>query len=173
MGEIAQRQIKSTTIILILIAVFVILYIHSRTYIKAARLSVLLAPRIFDSIMSRTIPTFITMSVAAILIATVSLSFQSITKSRILTPSVIGFDSVFIGTQTLWAFMFGSSSPKFANDYSRYIVAACILVVVSLLMYLFCAKIKGIIVFLLMFWTHSFGNCSQRFYSFAGHYECK
>ena len=149
---LSKRTAIIYAVILVVISASVVLYIYSRTYAKSARLGVAMTPQAFDSIMGRTVPALIAMSAAAILIAIVSLSFQTITASRILTPSMIGFDSVFVGTQTILVFLFGSASRVFTNPYINYSIAACVMVAVSMLMYGFILrKNRNNIVFLLMF----------------------
>lgn len=135
-----------------MITASVALYIYSRTYAKSNRLGMEMTESAFASIMARTLPALLAMAVAAVMIAMVSLTFQTITQSRILTPSMIGFDSVFMATQTLLVFMFGSSSRLFLNPYLNYLVAAGAMTLVSLFMYgLILRKNKNNIVFLLMF----------------------
>lgn len=128
------------------------LYLYSRTYAKSFRLGVPMTDTALQSILQRSIPALIGMGVAAALIAIISLSFQTVTGSRILTPSMIGFDSVFVGTQTLLVFIFGAHSRVFTNPYLNYLIAAGTMVFISLFMYSFVLRSsQKNIVFLLMF----------------------
>lgn len=132
--------------------VSVLLYLYARTYAKAARVGIPMTPQALDSILGRAVPALIGITVAAVLIAVLSLSFQTMTQSRILTPSMIGFDSVFVGTQTVLVFLFGAASPLFANPYLHYLLSAGVMIGVSVLMYGFLLrKNKNNIIFLLMF----------------------
>ncbi|MCL2201721.1 MAG: iron chelate uptake ABC transporter family permease subunit, partial [Oscillospiraceae bacterium] len=89
---------------------------------------------------------------AAVVLAFVSLSFQTVTQSRVLTPSMIGFDAVFVGTQTLIVFFLGARHPLFSNPFVNYIVTAGIMVVVSMFMFgAILRRQRNNIVFLLMF----------------------
>lgn len=138
--------------ILLLIPASTLLYLYARTYAKSARLGVSMSPAALESILGRSIPALIGMAAAAALIAVISLCFQTITQSRILTPSMIGFDSVFIGTQTLLVFMFGAESKVFANPYLNYLFSAAVMILVSVLMYgAVLRKNRNNLVFLLMF----------------------
>jgi len=102
--------------------------------------------------MDRTIPAIIGMAAAGVIIAIVSLGFQTITQSRILTPSMIGFDSVFIGTQTLLVFAFGSFTPFFADPIRNFLVTSGVMVVISMMMFgTILRRNKNNIIFLLMF----------------------
>lgn len=106
----------------------------------------------FDSILSRAIPALLGMAVAASLIAVVSLAFQTIVHSRILTPSMIGFDSIFVATQTLLVFVFRSESVPIVNPYLNYLISAGGMVCISMLMYGFLLRNnRNNIIFLLMF----------------------
>ncbi|KPU45202.1 iron-uptake system permease protein FeuC [Oxobacter pfennigii] len=147
-----KRAFLIYAILALLLAASTFLYIYSRTYAKATRLNLVMEPAVFGNIMSRTVPALGGMAVASVLIAVVSLAFQTITESRILTPSMIGFDSVFIGTQTLIVFLFGSMSKVFLNPYLNYLIVAGAMIVISMFMYGFILrKNKNNLVFLLMF----------------------
>jgi len=111
-----------------------------------------MTPVAFERIMSRTIPAIIGMTAAGGIIAIVSLAFQTITQSRILTPSMIGFDSVFIGTQTLLVFAFGSFTPFFTDPIRNFFVTSSVMVIISMLMFgTILRRNKNNIIFLLMF----------------------
>ena len=153
-----KRRIQNLRQILIFLTLLVILiagvafYILSRTHIKAWRLGVELTPQAFAGIMGRALPALVGMTAAAFLIAVVSLSFQTITESKILTPSMIGFDSIFVGTQTLVVFLFGAASPLFINPYLNYLISAGGMVTISLFMYRgILRKSRNNTIYLLMF----------------------
>jgi len=102
--------------------------------------------------MGRTIPAIIGMAAAGGIIALVSLAFQTITQSRILTPSMIGFDAVFMGTQTVLVFTFGSFTPFFQNPIQNFFVTSIVMVIVSMTMFgAILRKNRNNIIFLLMF----------------------
>jgi len=111
-----------------------------------------MTPVAFERIMDRTIPAIIGMTAAGVIIAIVSLGFQTITQSRILTPSMIGFDSVFIGTQTLLVFAFGSFTPFFTDPIRNFLVTSGVMVAISMMMFgTILRRNKNNIIFLLMF----------------------
>jgi len=65
---------------------------------------------------------------------------------------MIGFDSVFVGTQTALVFAFGAQSILFANAFLNYFITAGIMVAVSMLMFGFILRSgRNNIIFLLMF----------------------
>ena len=105
---------------------------------------------IFNIISRRSIQ-MLAMIISAILISSTSLVFQTMTQNRILTPSLIGFDAIFISVQTTIVFFLSSSSVFFVNPYLNFIVSAGLMMVVSLVLYrLILKKNKNNIIFLLL-----------------------
>ncbi|GAL15482.1 iron compound ABC uptake transporter permease protein [Vibrio astriarenae] len=64
----------------------------------------------YQFFLSRRIPKVLAIVIAAIAIAASSLVFQTITNNRILTPSILGFDSLYVMLQVLMVVLFGSMS---------------------------------------------------------------
>ena len=142
-------------VLAVLIAGAVGLYLYSRTFLLVARLGMTrdeIPSGAIESILGRALPALAAMVVSAVVLAVVSLSFQTIVQSRVLTPSMIGFDSVFVGTQTILVFVFGAGSFVFANPHVNYLITAGIMVVISMTMFGFILRShKNNIIFLLMF----------------------
>jgi iron complex transport system permease protein len=148
----AKRALLLFAALAALIVLAAFLYILSRTSLKAARLGMSMTRNACAGIMSRTIPALAGMGLSAALIAALSLAFQTVTGSRVLTPSMIGFDSVFIATQTILVFVFGASTPLFANSAFNYLLSAGLMMAVSAGMYgIILRKNKNNVVFLLLF----------------------
>ena len=61
--------------------------------------------------------------------------FMTITNNRILTPSVLGLDSLYLLTQTMIIFMFGSKSLVMMNSNFNYLISIGVMVLFSLLLY--------------------------------------
>ena len=55
----------------------------------------------YEYFLSRRVPKVLAMILASIAIAQSSLVFQTITHNRILTPSIMGFDTLYLLTQVL------------------------------------------------------------------------
>ena len=89
----------------------------------------------FNRIINRRSAHVIAMAVAAVLISISSLAFQTLTNNRLLTPSMIGFDSIFVATQTFLVFIFGSSSVVFSSSYFNFIISSVIMIVITLTLY--------------------------------------
>lgn len=147
-----RHQIIIFSVLLSLLFGGIYFYILSRTYIKAWRLGVSMTPAAFESIVGRSVPILVGMVGSAFLIAVISLCFQTLTDSKILTPSMIGFDAVFMGTQTIIVFLFGTTTDLFANPFLNYLVSAGTMVIVSFFMYrAILRKSRNNTIFLLMF----------------------
>ena len=94
----------------------------------------------------------VAMMVAAILIATTTLVFQTLTNNRILTPSLIGFDAIFVTSQTAIVFFLSEQSLFYMNPYMNFLVTSSLMLVISLFMYrIILRKNKNNIIFLLLF----------------------
>ncbi len=93
----------------------------------------------------------IAITIGAVLIAVSSLSFQTITDNKILTPSVLGFDAIYIITQTLLVALLGANSLFFANEYINFILSTILMIGIVLMMYQFILrKNKNNVVLLLL-----------------------
>ena len=103
------------------------------------------------NILSRKTMQVLAMVVSAILISSTTLVFQTLTNNRILTPSLIGFDAIFISVQTAIVFFFTSSSIVYINPYLNFAVSSVLMIAISLLMYKMILKNnRNNIIFLLL-----------------------
>src|SRR5690625_38332 len=66
--------------------------------------------------------------------------FMTITNNRILTPSVMGLDSLYLLTQTVIIFLFGSRSLVMMSSHLNYLVSIGVMILFSLLLYMFLFK---------------------------------
>ncbi|HLR75861.1 MAG TPA: iron chelate uptake ABC transporter family permease subunit [Virgibacillus sp.] len=66
--------------------------------------------------------------------------FMTITNNRILTPSVMGLDSLYLLTQTVIIFLFGSNSLVMMNSHINYMLSIGVMVLFSLVLYRFLFK---------------------------------
>ncbi|MCK9235528.1 MAG: iron chelate uptake ABC transporter family permease subunit, partial [Acholeplasmataceae bacterium] len=92
------------------------------------------------------------MMIAAVLIATTTLAFQTLTNNRILTPGLMGFDAIFVLSQTFIVFALHEQSALYQNPYLNFLFAASLMILITLIVYrLVLRKNKNHIVFLLLF----------------------
>jgi len=66
--------------------------------------------------------------------------FMTITNNRILTPSVMGLDSLYLLTQTVIIFLFGSKSLIMMSSHLNYLLSIGIMMLFSLVLYQFLFK---------------------------------
>lgn len=69
--------------------------------------------------------------------------FMTITNNRILTPSIMGIDSLYLLTQTFIVYIFGSGSLIMMNSSVNYLLSIGVMVVFSLLFYQLLFKGEG------------------------------
>src|SRR5699024_10868628 len=78
--------------------------------------------------------------VAAIMLAGGAIAFSTtifmtITNNRILTPSVMGLDSLYMLIQTVMLFLLGSNSLVMMNTNANYLISIFAMVIFSLLFF--------------------------------------
>lgn len=78
--------------------------------------------------------------------------FMTITNNRILTPSVMGLDALYLLIQTIIIFLFGSKSLVMMSSHLNYIISIVLMVLFSLLLFhiLFKGEQQHIYVLLLV-----------------------
>lgn len=89
-----------------------------------------------EIIFPRRFPRVVAIILSGILISVVSLVFQTITHNRVLTPSMLGFDSVYIFFNTFIVYSFGSVNIFSTNIYLNFFVSVFLMVGASFFMYL-------------------------------------
>lgn len=77
-----------------------------------------------------------TMLVVGVSVAYSSLIFQTITNNKILTPSIMGYESIFILFQTIIVFFYGDRSFKVISHESNFFYAVLLMLVFSVVMYM-------------------------------------
>lgn len=77
------------------------------------------------------------MLIVSICIGYSSIAFQTITHNHILTPSVMGLDSLYLFIQTLVLFSLGSHELVMLNDVLFYLISVLIMVTASFGLYYF------------------------------------
>jgi iron complex transport system permease protein len=75
------------------------------------------------------------MVLVAIAIGVSTVLFQTITDNRILTPSIMGFDSLYLLIQTLVVFVFGASALATADEQVKWVIEVAVMVAFSTLLF--------------------------------------
>lgn len=77
----------------------------------------------------------LTMILVAFSAATSTLLFQTVTHNRILTPSIMGFESLFVLIQTFVIFFIDVQGVPYIGIMGKFIVESLLLILFSLLLY--------------------------------------
>ena len=104
--------------------------------------------------LSLRIPKVLGILIAAGTISVASILFQTITNNRIITPSIIGLDSLYSLVQTIVVFTFGSTSIFMVNKTVNFLVSGTLMVMLSKILFkVVLKKSKNNIFFLLLVGT--------------------
>lgn len=80
--------------------------------------------------------------IVAASVAYSSVSFQTLTNNRILTPSIMGFESLYLLIQTLIVYMYGDETYKVLSSIDNFLVSVIGMIGFGLLLYFMIYK-KG------------------------------
>ncbi|MDA0149588.1 iron chelate uptake ABC transporter permease subunit VctG [Vibrio sp. LaRot3] len=106
----------------------------------------------YQYFLSRRVPKVMAMILAGIAIGQSALAFQTITNNRILTPSIMGFDSLYMFTQVVVVVAFGGMSSYVLNDYVNFSLSVSVMLGFSVLLFSFYfgSKQKNLMALLLL-----------------------
>lgn len=96
-----------------------------------------LTPDNYQFFLKLRLPKVLAIILAAIAISASSLVFQTITNNRILTPSILGFDSLYLLVQVVIVVGFGTSSILVVDAIPNFLLATTIMIGFSLLLFHF------------------------------------
>jgi iron complex transport system permease protein len=99
-------------------------------------------------------------------IAASTVIFQTITNNRILTPSIIGLDSVYMLIQTFIVFMFGSITLTMMNANVHFLLSVGCMVGFAILLYYFLFRQEGQTIYFLLLVGMVLGTFFQSVTSF-------
>ncbi|SDZ11658.1 iron complex transport system permease protein [Evansella caseinilytica] len=103
------------------------------------------------------------LKVAAIIVTGAAIAFstvvfQTITNNRILTPSIIGLDSLYVLIQTFIIFSFGSMSVAVLNKNLNFVLSVIVMIMFALLLFKLLYKKEGQNVYFLLLVGIIFGT---------------
>lgn len=146
---------KKKTIILAIIALFLaLLYIF---YDLTGNI---------DYILPRRILKVVAIIITGGAIAFSTTVFMTITNNRILTPSIMGIDSLYLLTQTFIVFIFGSRSLIMMNSHINYLISIGVMVLFSLIFYRLLFRGEGNNIYFLLLIGMIMGTFFSSFTSF-------
>lgn len=123
-----QRLLLLTVLMLILMAAFMTLDLHGNiAYILRHRAQILA-----------------TMVLVGFASGVGTLLFQTLTRNRILTPSVMGLESLFVLMQTLLIFMLDTGGLTMLGSVGRFMVESALLVTFATLLYRWLLRGAGL-----------------------------
>ncbi|MCR6514143.1 MAG: iron chelate uptake ABC transporter family permease subunit [Clostridium sp.] len=103
----------------------------------------------FSYNISKRIPKVLAIIISATAIGISSVIFQTVTENRILTPSILGLDSLYGLFQTFSVFVFGTSSIVMTNKNINFFIVLSLMILNSLILHRFMFK-KRINIYLML-----------------------
>lgn len=100
-------------------------------------------PKLFYYILSLRVPTLLCMVIACISIGVATLIFQSIVNNRIVTPALLGMNSIYSFLHTAAVFLLGTGSKLFLNANLAFAVDLVTMGIVGTLIYWYLFKKTG------------------------------
>ena len=85
--------------------------------------------------LSLRIPKVLGILIAGGTISVASILFQTITNNRIITPSIIGLDSLYSLVQTIVVFIFGSTSVFMVNKTVNFLTSGTLMVLLAMVLF--------------------------------------
>lgn len=125
-----------------------------------------LNPNSYQYALSLRVPKLIAIALTGSGIALSSVIFQTVTNNRILTPSVLGLDSLYNLFQTLIVFVFGSLNIALAGSNINFLFSAALMIIFSLFLFKMMFKREGMNLFFLLMVGMVFGTLFSSLSSF-------
>lgn len=130
-----NRSQKIFLILIVLAAASIGFYLSMNSYPEK--------PKLFHYILSLRFPTLICMVIASIAIGAATLIFQSIVNNKIVTPALLGMNSIYSFLHTAAVFIFGTGSVLYLNANLAFAVDMVLMGVVATLVYWYLFKLTG------------------------------
>ena len=89
----------------------------------------------FIPVVNRRISALIAMGLAALCQSTATITFQSITNNRIITPSLLGFDALYAAINTGIVFFFGANTLIKLDGLATFFIQVLLMILLSVLLY--------------------------------------
>ncbi|MDF2681009.1 MAG: iron transporter permease [Brevibacillus sp.] len=112
----------------------------------------------WDYVLPRRLKKILAIVLTGSVIAFSTLVFQTITNNRILTPSIIGLDSLYMFIQTLVIFALGSTSLTLMNKNVNFLISVGLMVLFAGLLYKWLFKREGQNIYFLLLIGLIFGT---------------
>lgn len=76
------------------------------------------------------------MAIVACCVAYSSVTFQTLTNNRILTPSIMGFESVYMLLQTVIVYIYGDQTFKVLNSFDNFMLSVVCMIGFAFMLYI-------------------------------------
>ncbi|MDK8242786.1 iron ABC transporter permease [Corynebacterium sp. HMSC05C01] len=86
-------------------------------------------------IAQRRMNAVIAMAIVAVCQATATVAFQTVTNNRILTPSIMGFESLYVAIHTSTVYFFGAAGLINAHTLQMFVIQLVLMIGLSLVLY--------------------------------------
>lgn len=120
----------------------------------------------YEYFLSRRIPKVLAMMIAGFAVGIASFCFQTITNNRILTPSIMGFDSLYLLIQVLVVTLFGGLSVMMTNHVINFSISVVMMMGFSMLLFLLYFRYSASNIISLLLLSVIFGQLFQSGASF-------
>ena len=130
-----KRNVRNLILLAVLVIVVCALYLLVNAYPEK--------PQLFRYILSRRIPTLIVMLIAAFSIGSASIIFQSIINNRIVTPCLLGMNSMYTLVHTAIVFTVGSGHVIATNSNLSFAVDLVVMGVTATFLYSYMFRKTG------------------------------
>lgn len=101
-------------------------------------------------ILTRRFTRIIAIVITGVVIGVATLIFQTITNNRLLTPSLIGLDSLYQLIQTFIIFFYGSTTLSIVNQNVNFIVSLVLMIIFALILFQILFKKAHNVYFILL-----------------------
>ena len=125
-----------------------------------------LNPNSYQYALSRRIPKLIAIAMTGSGVAVSSVIFQTVTNNRMLTPSVVGLDSLYNLFQTLIVFSLGSLNVALMGSNLNFLIAGGLMIVFSLFLFKMMFRRENTNLFFLLMIGMIFGTLFSSLSSF-------
>lgn len=119
----------------------------------------------YEYFLSRRTPKVLAIVIASVAIAQSSLVFQTVTHNRILTPSIMGFDSLYVLIQVCVLILLGGVATVLLNSFIKFSISVAVMVGFSLALFSFYFRKENANIMTLLLMGVIFG---QLFSNIAG-----
>lgn len=134
-GCIHKRNVMTLGVLVAIVLAVAAFYLFFNSYPTK--------PKLFHYIVSRRFPTLVCMVIASISIGAATLIFQSIVNNRIVTPALLGMNSIYTFLHTAVVFVAGTGSQLYLSANLSFAVDMVLMGAIATTVYWYLFKKTG------------------------------